>query len=291
MPGQAHGFRQRTHALQFMERLNQLLHRIESYPPREVLVELVVIWLCVYIVMRYLRGSRGARVMKGLAIFLLVLTPIIKLASSEAEYERLNFLFGLFLNFAALTLVIVFQPELRRALTRLGEARLFSFGTKARTQRVVDEVTASISYLSNNKVGALIAFERNVPLDGVVEAGTPLDSAVSRELLNTIFWPGSALHDMAVLIREDRIVAAGVQLPLADGEHFSSELGSRHRAAIGLTQETDALVVVVSEETGIISIVQRGQMVRNLSPDAARTMLARGLGTKDPAPAPLPSGS
>ena len=267
-----------------MDRLNQLLHRIESYPQREVLIELAVIWLCVYMVARYLRGSRGARVMKGLAIFLLVLTPAIKLVSSEAEYERLNFLFGLFLNFAALTLVIVFQPELRRALTRLGEARLFSFGDKARTRRIIDEVIASVSYLSTNKVGALIAFERTVPLDGVVEAGTPLDAAVSRELLNTIFWPGSALHDMAVLVREDRIVAAGVQLPLADGEHFSSELGSRHRAAIGLTQETDALVLVVSEETGTISLVQRGQMVRHLSPDAARTMLARGLGTKETAP-------
>lgn len=274
-----------------MDRLSQLFHRIESYPQREVLIELAVIWLCVYMVARYLRGSRGARVMKGLAIFLLVLTPAIKLISSEAEYERLNFLFGLFLNFAALTLVIVFQPELRRALTRLGEARLFSFGAKARTQRIIDEVVASISYLSTNKVGAIIAFERNVPLDGVVEAGTPVDAAVSRELLNTIFWPGSALHDMAVLIRDDRVVAAGVQFPLADGEHFSSDLGSRHRAAIGLTQETDALVVVVSEETGTISIVQRGQMVRHLTPDAARTMLSRGLGAKATAPSAEPSVS
>ena len=134
------------------------------------------------------------------------------------------------------------------------------------------------SYLSKNKIGALVAIERQVGLKGIVEAGTKMDASVTKELLNTIFWPGSALHDLGVVIQGDRIVAAGVQFPLAEGERFSSSLGSRHRAAIGLSQEADSLVVVVSEETGTISLAERGQLVRNLSTDGLRSQLVRGLG-------------
>jgi diadenylate cyclase len=261
----------------FLERISDVLQRVRGYPLHEVLIELALVWVVVYLVVRFLRRTRGARVIKAMALILIVATPILRLLSSNNQFERLNYLYGPFVTFAALTLVIVFQPELRRALVRLGEAPLLRVGGLGES-RVIEEIVASVAYLSRNKVGALIAIEGHAGLEGVVEGGTPLDAKISRELLNTIFWRGSALHDMAVHLREDRVIAAGVQLPLAEGEQFGSELGSRHRAAIGLTQECDALVIVVSEETGIVSLASRGQLTRNLTPETLWTLLAAALG-------------
>ena len=259
------------------DRLHQLLRRVNTYPWWVVLVELTAIWALVYIIMRFLHGTRGARVIKGVALILIIGTLTIKVLGSGTSFERLNFLYSNFLGYASLALVIVFQPELRRALVRIGEARLFR-GSNLRRARVIEELLGAVGYLSKNKIGALIAIERQVGLGGIVEDGTRLHAEVSRELINTIFWPGSALHDMGVVIQGDRITAAGVQFPLAEGEQFSSELGSRHRAAIGLSQDTDALIIAISEETGTISLAERGQLVRNLSISGLRTLLVRGLG-------------
>lgn len=261
------------------ERLNQLSHRLLGYRQEwiEVAIEMAIIWIVVYAVVRFLRGTRGARVIKGLALVLVIATLVFQVVAVENAFSRLQFLYRNFLTFITLAMVIVFQPELRRALTRLGETRFFPV-TRLRRSHVIEQIVASVAYMSKNKIGGLIAIEREVGLAGLTEAGTPLEARISKELLNTIFWPGSALHDLGVVVRGDRIVAAGVQFPMAEGEHFSSELGSRHRAAIGLSQECDALVVVVSEETGTISLAERGQMVRNLSPESLRSELTRGLG-------------
>lgn len=262
------------------ERLHLLLTRLAGYfrnEPVVVLVEFALVWLLVYLVFRFLRGTRGARAIKGVAFLLIATTLTIKVLGSEETFQRLNFLYNGFLGLASIALVIVFQPELRRGLVRLGETRFFRAGGLRRA-RVIEEVVSAAGYLSKNKIGALVVLEREVGLEGVVEAGIRMDAVVSKELLNTIFWPGSALHDMAVVVRGDRISAAGVQLPLAEAEQFSSELGSRHRAALGLSQESDALVVVVSEETGTISVAERGRLTRNLTVDGLRTLLVRGLG-------------
>ena len=259
--------------------LTQLADRLRGYLRSEwwaVLFELAVIWAVVYLILRFLRGTRGARVIKGIAIILIVGTLTIQIFGGASQLERLNFLYSNFLAFVSIMLVIVFQPELRRALVRLGEARFFR-QTGLRKARIVDELIGSITYLSRNKVGALIAIERQVGLGGIVEAGVRLDSEVSKELLNTIFWPGSALHDMGVVIRGERLVAAGVQFPLAEGDAVSQELGSRHRAAIGLSQEVDALIIVVSEETGTISVAERGELTRGLNADDLRAVLAKGM--------------
>ena len=253
-----------------------LWKRILSYPPHEVLIELALLWIVIYVIFRFLRGTRGARVMKGLALILIIVTLTSRVLVGENAFERLNLLYSNFLGFVALALVIVFQPELRRGLVRLGEARLFRAGGLRRA-RVIEEVLESVGYMSKNKIGALIAIERQVGLAGIVEAGTRVDATVSRSLLNTIFWPGSALHDMGVVIRGDRVIAAGVPFPLAEGD-FAPEIGSRHRAAIGLSQEADALIITVSEETGTISVAERGQITRSLSADVLRTMLVKGLG-------------
>lgn len=249
-----------------------------------VLIELAVIWVVVYLIFRFLRGTRGARVVKGAALILISGTLAVQVFGGDAQLARLNFLYANFLAFASVMLVIVFQPELRRALVRLGEARLFR-GGGLRRARVLDELLASVGYLARHKVGALVAIERQVGLGGVIEAGVRLDAEVSKELLNTVFWPGSALHDMGVVIRGDRLASAGVQFPLAEGDALPQELGSRHRAALGLSQECDALVVVVSEETGGVSLAERGHLERNLSVEQLRTRLSRGL-----AKVPLPAG-
>lgn len=261
---------------QLSQRLDQLIARIQTYAVHEIVIELLVIWILVFAAMRILHGTRGARVIKGTALFLIIASFLSSILGRESSFERLTYLYNNFIRFAALVMVIAFQPELRRALSKLGDARLFQSSTR-RTARVIEEIIKSVTYLSHNKIGALIAVERQISLEGVSESGTQIQAAVSHELLNTIFWPGSALHDMGVVIRGEVLAAAGVQFPLAEGERFETELGSRHRSAIGLSQEVDALVIVVSEETGTISLAQRGALERNLSPEDLRTALMRGM--------------
>jgi len=256
------------------------LQRIEGYfgsEPFAVLFELAVIWAVVYLVVRFLKGTRGARVVWGVALVMILGTLTLRIFPGGSEtLERLNFLYSNLLAFISFVLVIVFQPELRRALVRIGEGGWFS-KSGLRRARVVEELVASVDYLSRNKIGGLVAIERQVGLKGIVEAGTRIDSEVSRQLLNTLFWPGSALHDMGVVIRGDRIVAAGVQFPLAEGNDLAQELGSRHRAAVGLSNEADALVIVVSEESGIISVAERGRLRRGLSVSDLRKALSEGM--------------
>lgn len=263
------------------DRLDNLLLRVSEYlktNPFEVIAELAIIWLIVYLIVRFLQGTRGARAIRGLVVILIIATVIIQVFGREDTFQRLAFLYRSSLGFFALALVVVFQPELRRALVRLGEASLFRGRTGLRKARVIEELLKSVSYASRNKIGLLVAIERQVGLKGLIESGQRIDGIVSAELLNTIFWPGSALHDMGVVIQGDRVVSAGVQFPLAEGEQYSSELGSRHRAAIGLSQEVDAMIVVVSEETGTISVAERGTLRRNLDVDELRSTLVRGLG-------------
>jgi diadenylate cyclase len=259
------------------EQVFQLAIRLRGYNPLGVIIELALIWAVMWLVWRFLRGTRGARVLKGVGFVLLVaLLLVAGLPQETIGFERLRFLVERFLGFAAIALVIVFQPELRRALVRLGEARLFR-GAVMDLDNVIGEIVKAASYLSKNKIGAIIAIEREVGLKGIVEDGTRLNAHVSAELLKTIFWPGTALHDMGVVINQDRIVAAGVQFPLAESDEIAQELGSRHRAAMGLSQEADCLVIVISEETGWISLAERGNLLRKLTPDGLGAMLRRAL--------------
>lgn len=255
-----------------LDRINQLFNRLAVYPPVVVVLELVLIWIIVYLIFRFLRGTRAARMFKGLGFVLILISLLILLA----PLPRIEFLYRGFLGFAAVALVVIFQPELRRVLVRLGEARLFR-GASEDTEPVIEEIVEAAAYLSKRKIGAIIAIERDVPLGGIVDAGTRINAEVTAELLQTIFWPGSALHDMGVVIRGGRIAAAGAQFPLAEADDISQELGSRHRAGIGLSSECDAMVLLVSEETGAISIAERGQLVRKLSPDTLRALLKKGL--------------
>jgi diadenylate cyclase len=163
---------------------------------------------------------------------------------------------------------------------RLGETRLFRTFSAQMTDDI-DELVESATFLSRRKIGAVIAIERDVGLGGIAENGTRLNADLTADLLNTIFWPNSPLHDLGVVVSSGRITYAGVQFPLAESGELERELGARHRAAVGMSQETDAVVLVVSEETGDISIAERGQLIRKLTPDTLKGLLAELLGRAD----------
>lgn len=256
--------------------LNDFFRAFHSYRWWQVGIELLLIGIVVFSVLRFLRGTRGARMLKGIAFILATLYIIVRFLSTQFELLRVQFLYSRFLLFASFASVVVFQPELRRALMRLGETRLFGNWNKEIDQEIEALVEAAM-FLSRRKIGAVIAIERDVGLGGIAESGTQLDAALSADLLNTIFWPNSPLHDLGVIVSNGRIAYAAVQFPMAESGELERELGARHRAAVGMSQESDAVVLVVSEETGDVSIAERGQLIRKLTPDALRGLLTELL--------------
>lgn len=261
---------------------------IRAYSLYEVLLEMAVIWGCVYVIFRFLRGTRGAGVIKGFAILLVLITLLTRVLGHNSDtFARLNFIYDRFLNLLAILLIVVFQPELRQALIRLSSPAHFR-ATRSQ-HRVVTAIADAALFLSKNQFGALIAIERNVQLGGLAEAGQPLDAVISARLLETIFWPNSPLHDLGVVVRGDRIVAAGVQFPLVEEGTLAANVGSRHRAAVGITNESDCLVVVVSEETGRISIAETGRIDFDIPRDEVATILAGRLQARPPTIADRPT--
>ena len=253
--------------------LESLLARLGTYSFWQVAFELALIWIVVYGIVRFVEGTRAAGALKGLLVVLVVATVLIRVLGGSDAFERLTYLYDRFLAVIAVGLVVIFQPELRRALIRLGEAPLFRSSPKE-IATVVEQVADACALLSKQRFGAIIVFEGSIGLEGLVEGGTKLNADCTSRLMQTIFYPGSALHDLAVLIRGSRIAAANVQLPLADPSDMPDpSFGSRHRAAVGLTRECDALVVVVSEETGHIRLAQRGKLSRPMDAEALRADL------------------
>ena len=268
------------------ERLQALLHRLASYNPLEVGVELFLIGLVVYAVVRFVRGTRAAGALKVIFFILFIATLMARVAGGGETFRRLAFLYDRFLALVTIGLLIIFQPELRRALIRLGEAPFFR-STSGQIAGAVDAIADACEYLSRARFGAIIVIERQTPLRALIEGGTVLGAELSARLLQTLFFPGTALHDLAVVVKGNVIHAAGVQLPLADpAEMPDPTLGSRHRAAVGVTKESDALVVVVSEETGAIRVAERGILSEPMDPAQFRDELARRLHEEPPAADP-----
>lgn len=266
-----------------LDRLNQLFQRIQTYASDalwQIVLEIGIVWLVVYAVVKFVQGTRAAGALKGILLLIVLATLIVRIVGQREAFQRLTFLYQTFLPLAAFSLVVIFQPELRRGLIRLGEAQLFRRAGVG-VGSVVDSVVEACQFLSKAKFGAIIVLERESSLRGLIEGGTPIDGKVTSRLLQTIFFPGTALHDLAVIISGADIKAAGVQLPLADPEDMPDpSLGSRHRAAVGLTKESDALVVVVSEERGSISLAERGRLIQALPPDKLRELLLARLHAK-----------
>jgi diadenylate cyclase len=189
--------------------------------------------------------------------------------------DRLVVIMNFFGAAAIPALVVIVQPELRRALVRLGQTRFFGVLFKRQTESMFDEIVKAVFRMSRRKVGSLIALEREVGLQNYIERGTRIDGVVSSQLLSSIFFPGSELHDGAVVIQKERIAAAGCLFPLSDNPNLSPLFGTRHRAGLGLTEETDAIVVIVSEETGAVSFAHRGILERPMNAQELKELLLR----------------
>jgi diadenylate cyclase len=256
-----------------VETLIDYCSRVARYDLWVVAIELVLIGLVVYWVVDFLEGTRGERLFRSVIFILVAGGLILNLVVKQLEFERLQFLYKGFLIFVLIIAVAAFQPEIRRALIRIGQPRFFP-GSSQQLALTAEEIVSAVNDLSEAKTGAIIVIEKKVALGEFLETGVKIDAKVTAELLKTIFKPGTALHDMAVIIRQDRVAAAKVQLPLAEAGSINGiELGSRHRAAIGITTGSDATCLVVSEETGIVSIAQGGTLTRNVDQTQLRKHL------------------
>ncbi|MEL6328385.1 MAG: diadenylate cyclase [Planctomycetota bacterium] len=266
----------------FIEQFGDLFERLASYAPWAIAIELLLIWVVIYAVVRFLQGTRAAGAIRILIVSLIVFTVAMRALGAQELLPRLDYLYERTLALLAIALIVVFQPELRRAILKLGDTQLRGSGAEG-VARVAAEVAEACGYLAKNNFGAILAIERSSTLANLAEAGTRLDATLTSRLIQTIFWPGSALHDLAVIVRSGRVAAAGVQLPLADPEDMPSpQLGSRHRAAVGLSKETDAIVVVVSEETGLMRIAERGRLSQSYEREELERQLRLRLGDRGP---------
>lgn len=232
----------------------------ETWKP---ILEIAIIFLVLYTILRFIQGTRGEGILKGLSIILLFAFLILWQVSETMELHEIRFLIVHLLEVTVFVLIIIFQPELRRGLVRISQAN--PFGKQRMPESLVlDEVKKAVLRMSKNRIGALIAIAREVGLRTYIEKGTVVDSEVRSEILESIFYPGGALHDGAVIIQEQRIAAAGCLFPLTENPEVGKSVGTRHRAGIGLTEETDAITIIVSEETGNISLGVNGALFRNL---------------------------
>ncbi len=232
-------------------------------------VQILIVAYVIYRVLLFLAGTRALQILIGLSVL-----GLMYFAALLLKLNMVTTLLGLVFTYGAFAAVVVFQPELRHALARLGRSRaISSFLGTGHTDEVADEIVDAVARLARDGTGAIIAVEREVSLTEYVEGGTEMRAGVTADLLTTIFTPYSPLHDGAVVIRGDHIVAAGCVLPLTQFPVSDKSLGTRHRAALGLSEESDALLIVVSEETSHISTAVRGVLKRGITPDQLRQML------------------
>ncbi len=230
----------------------------------KIVLEISILWFIYYLVFLFIRGSRTVQLLKGL----IIITALL-IVTQQMGLTTVNWIITKIFPISILAFLIIFQPELRRGLTQLGQ-----FGAILKEERIIDEIVKSTSILSKKKIGALIAIEREIGLRPYIESGVPLDSRVTSELINTIFMPNTPLHDGGIIIQGGTIIAAGCLFPLSQDPRLSKTMGTRHRAAIGLTEETDVVVVVVSEETGAISVSIAGKLTRDLDKETLAKILS-----------------
>ena len=235
-------------------------------------IDILIVAFILYELLLLTRHTRGSALLKGLFAILM-----ISFLSSLLGFTSLNWLLTSVLKNGALVLVVLFQPELRKALKKMGRSRIFGKNGRKNVdderERIVSEIVQTAVDLSKRRVGALIVFEQKTGLQDYIETGTMLNAEISAPLLENIFEPNTPLHDGAVIIRDDQIVAAACILPLAEASGVSRELGTRHRAAVGISENTDATVLIVSEETGIVSMARDGVLHRPLTVDGLKDIL------------------
>jgi len=247
-----------------------------TFTPRDAL-DILVVAFAIYWALLLIRGTRAVQMVSGLLVLMAV-----RLVADWANLETVSMILENFFGWAVVILVVIFQHDIRRALTRMGRP-LFSTVPQREQSEILEEVVRAAQRLSSNGVGALVVLERENGLDDVVEGGVVIDAAVNRDLLCAIFQTSSPLHDGAALVQDGRLAQARCVLPLTQRAGLPEGVGTRHRAAVGLTEETDAVVVVVSEETGQIAVSSRGELFPNLDPPRLRDQL-RDLMVAAPTP-------
>lgn len=231
------------------------------------ILDIALMSIILYRLLLIVKGTKAAQMMIGLTILLLA-----SLASRYLELFTIDWLVQSFWAQIVIAMIVLFQPEIRRALAHIGEAQFLNFASAEELKSLEEIVRAAVS-LANRKIGALIVIERDTSLKDFVEIGTSLDARVSKELLLSIFHPTSPIHDGAVIIKGNRVAAAGCFLPITLSSELSKALGTRHRAGIGLTEETDAFAIIVSEETGLISVGLGGKIEEKIDMGTLRDML------------------
>ncbi len=239
------------------------------------LVDIVLMSIIFYRLLLIIKGTRAAQMLIGLGVLLFA-----SLLSRYLELYTMDWLIQSFWAQIVIAIIILFQPEIRRALAQMGETQFLHTLTSAEELKSLEEIVRATIALSNRKIGALIAIERDTSLKDFVEMGTALDAKVSKEVLLSIFHPTSPIHDGAVVIKGNRIIAAGCFLPITTSPEISRSLGTRHRAGIGLSEETDAVIIIVSEETGIISMAINGKLETRLDMGMLRDVLTDLFTTK-----------
>jgi diadenylate cyclase len=236
------------------------------------LLDIAIVAFLIYEFLKLIRGTRAVQMAVG-SFFVIALFYVSQLA----PLQTLNWLIRNALLYVAFAAIVIFQSDIRRALARLGQAPFFRYlNLQESAAETIEEIVVAATMMSQQRIGAIVAVERDIGLRNYIESGIPLDATLTYDLLVTIFRPGSPLHDGAVILQEGRVAAAACFLPLTVNPRLSRELGTRHRAAIGLTEESDAVAIVVSEETGLISVSLKGEIERGLTPDQLRDRL-RGL--------------
>lgn len=237
------------------------------------LLEIGLLFLFFYMVLTLIRGTRGAALLKGMISIFVIMFIGIMLITEKLGMSHIRQMLEWLLSGSFIVMVIIFSPEIRRGILKLAQSPFLSPLLTAVSDMMITEVVRAAVQMSKRRMGGLITIERDVGLSEYTEGAVKVDSAVSNELIQTIFYPGSALHDGAVVIRNDRVVAAGCLFPLTDNPDLPKSMGTRHRAAIGITEETDAISVAISEETGAISLCVRGKLTSDLNEEALTHLL------------------
>ena len=244
------------------------------------IVDILVVAFLVYEALMVVRGTRAGHILLGILFMVL-----FYVAAVWGRLEALRSVLSFIVPYLGIAIIVLFQSEIRRTLARLGRKRWFGLGSDYRPLESVAEIMLAVEQLASHKTGALIVLERDIGLRTFVESGVRLDAHISRDLLLSIFQPGLPLHDGAVIVQNDRVAAAACFLPLTTNPAFRSELGTRHRAAIGITEETDCLTLVVSEETGRVSVAAAGVLKQGLSMADVEQRIHLHFGVRRPAPA------
>ncbi|MFC4559609.1 diadenylate cyclase CdaA [Virgibacillus kekensis] len=238
-------------------------------------IDIALVWYVLYKLIMLIRGTKAIQLLKGIVVVL-----VVWLLSSAFDLQTIQYLTSEAIDWGFIVIIILFQPELRRALEQIGRGNIFSRGSRSEEEILeqnIESIVQSCNYMAKRRIGALISIERETGIGDYAETGIPIDGKLTHQLLTNIFTPNTPLHDGAVIIKGEEIMAAACYLPLSESPFISKELGTRHRAAMGISEVTDALTIVVSEETGNISCTKNGELHRELEQEELRDFLRNNL--------------